>query len=130
LGKENNTNDIYPKYDLQLSRILIVNSNTMLPAALKNGTNGTTVPTKKTATPNVPLSPIKCLLRSLEALERESFQDDGERIEALHAAYALVSRLETPWETILRLCMGQVCYASHSGRFGSLLDLGTSSLTY
>jgi len=86
----------------------------MSPTALTNGAdgiNGTNKPivhSEKTQK-NSTLSPFKCLLRSLDGLERESFADDGERIEALHAAYALVSRLESPWETICRLCMGQVC---------------------
>ena len=48
--------------------------------------------------------------QSLEELNRSSFPNDGERSKALLAAYALVSRLETPWETVLRLSMGQVSF--------------------
>lgn len=48
------------------------------------------------------------LLQTLEGMNAESFGNDGERIQAVLAAYALVSRLETPWEFIARLCMGQV----------------------
>ena len=52
--------------------------------------------------------PLLDFLRTVEARKPISFADDGERSEALNAAYTLVSRLETPWETNLRLCMGQV----------------------
>ena len=48
------------------------------------------------------------LLQTLEEISGTTFADDGERTEALMATYTLVSQLETPWETILRLCMGQV----------------------
>jgi len=41
-------------------------------------------------------------------VDSSSFSDDGERIQALLATYSMLSRLETPWETIVRLCMGQV----------------------
>ncbi|KAL8923979.1 MAG: hypothetical protein Q9208_004263 [Pyrenodesmia sp. 3 TL-2023] len=47
------------------------------------------------------------LLKTLDAISAESFEDDGLRCQALLVAYTLVSRLETPWETIARLCMGQ-----------------------
>ena len=50
----------------------------------------------------------KVLQTLLEEVSATTFADDGERTGALLAAYALTSRLETPWETILRLCMGQV----------------------
>lgn len=42
------------------------------------------------------------------AADPNSFANDGDRIQALMAAYTLISRLETPWETVLRLVMGQV----------------------
>jgi hypothetical protein len=45
----------------------------------------------------------------LDRINANSFSDEGERIQAVFAAYALVSRLETPWEFVARLCMGQVC---------------------
>lgn len=47
-------------------------------------------------------------LQSIDTISAASFTDDGERSKALLATYTLLSRLETPWETILRLCMGQV----------------------
>lgn len=47
-------------------------------------------------------------IQVLEHIDQSSFTDDGERNEALLAAYALVSRLETPWETVARLAMAQV----------------------
>ena len=48
------------------------------------------------------------LISILNTISTDSIQHEGERCQALLAAYALVSRLETPWETIARLCMGQV----------------------
>lgn len=42
------------------------------------------------------------------ASDPANFSNDGDRMEALLAAYNLVSKLETPWETVLRLVMGQV----------------------
>ena len=48
------------------------------------------------------------ILRSLTAITAESFANDGERNQAVLAAYELISRLETPWEFIARFCMGQV----------------------
>ena len=53
------------------------------------------------------LSPGKIWQRFGE-VDSSSFADDGERIQALLATYAMLSRLETPWETIVRLSMGQV----------------------
>lgn len=55
---------------------------------------------------------VQTLLKTLEGINAESFDNDGERMCAVVAAYALVSRLETPWEFVARLCMGQVraCY--------------------
>lgn len=47
------------------------------------------------------------VLQMLEELNPKSFGNDGERIQALLATYALMSRLETPWETVLKLCMSQ-----------------------
>ncbi|KAL2179572.1 uncharacterized protein P884DRAFT_297933 [Thermothelomyces heterothallicus CBS 202.75] len=41
------------------------------------------------------------------ASDPNAFANDGDRIQALLAAYTLVSRLETPWETVLRLVMGK-----------------------
>ncbi|KAI1446999.1 S-adenosyl-L-methionine-dependent methyltransferase [Annulohypoxylon stygium] len=47
------------------------------------------------------------LIQTLNNIGADSFINDGERIEAVLAAYALVSRLETPWEFVARTCMGQ-----------------------
>lgn len=47
-------------------------------------------------------------IQVLEHMDQSPFTDDGVRNEALLAAYALVSRLETPWETVVRLAMAQV----------------------
>ena len=46
--------------------------------------------------------------RLINEISPSTFSNEGERAEALLATYALLSRLETPWETIVRLCMGQV----------------------
>ena len=46
--------------------------------------------------------------KTLDGINADAFGNDGERIQALTAAYALVSRLETPWDFVLRLVMGQV----------------------
>ncbi|KAI4114351.1 MAG: hypothetical protein LQ345_004846 [Seirophora villosa] len=52
------------------------------------------------------------LMSILNTISTDSIQNEGEKCQTLLAAYALVSRLETPWEVIARLCMGQpVCYA-------------------
>ncbi|MCJ1468061.1 hypothetical protein MMC07_006687 [Pseudocyphellaria aurata] len=50
---------------------------------------------------------VKKTLQTIVQIDRSSFTDDGKRSEALLAAYALVSRLETPWETVARLGMAQ-----------------------
>lgn len=63
------------------------------------------------------------LLTALNAISAESFEDDGQRCQALLVAYALVSRLETPWETIARMCMGQV-----RGVFASIYRSETDSI--
>lgn len=47
------------------------------------------------------------VLGTLNAINANSFGADSDRINALLAAYALVSRLETPWERIARMCMGE-----------------------
>ncbi|EKV16252.1 S-adenosyl-L-methionine-dependent methyltransferase [Penicillium digitatum] len=43
----------------------------------------------------------------LSGVTPSSFENEDLRIKTLLAAYALVARLETPWETTARLCMGQ-----------------------
>lgn len=44
----------------------------------------------------------------LDDVSLSSFENEDQRGKALLAAYALVARLETPWETTARLCMSQV----------------------
>ena len=65
-------------------------------ASLTNGTNGTSGHKSEQ------------LVATLNEISSDTFSNDGDRIQALLAAYALVSRLETPWDFVLRLCMGQV----------------------
>lgn len=48
------------------------------------------------------------IVQTLNGISADSFENDGERMEAVAAAYALVARLETPWDFVLRLAMGQV----------------------
>ena len=52
--------------------------------------------------------PLQDFLQILDATKATSFADDGGRSQALEAVYALVSQLETLWETTWRLYMGQV----------------------
>lgn len=52
--------------------------------------------------------PVDSVITKLDAIKADDFHTDGDRSKALLAAYALVSRLETPWETVARLCMNQV----------------------
>ena len=48
------------------------------------------------------------LMQRLNEINVDTFKNDGKRFQALLAAYSLMSRLETPWDFVLRLCMGQV----------------------
>ncbi|GAQ45734.1 uncharacterized protein AtWU_01507 [Aspergillus tubingensis] len=48
-------------------------------------------------------SPPNDVLGTLNAISANSFDAESDRIKALLAAYALVSRLETPWERIARM---------------------------
>lgn len=48
------------------------------------------------------------IVQTLNGISADAFQNDGQRMEAVAAAYALVARLETPWDFVLRLAMGQV----------------------
>jgi hypothetical protein len=48
------------------------------------------------------------IVNVLNDLSLNSLKDESQRSKALLAAYALVARLETPWETTARLCVGQV----------------------
>lgn len=51
---------------------------------------------------------VQDIVKALSDIRADSFANDGDRIQAVASAYALVSRLETPWEFVLRTCMGQV----------------------
>ena len=46
--------------------------------------------------------------KTVNGIDSSSFANDGERSKALLAAYALVSRLESPWEAVSRIAMAQV----------------------
>jgi hypothetical protein len=48
------------------------------------------------------------IAKVLDDISLGSFENEDQRSKALLAAYALVARLETPWEATARLCMGQV----------------------
>lgn len=58
--------------------------------------------------------------QTIGEVDANSFLNDGERMQAVTAAYALVSRLETPWDFVLRTCMGQVCLSKAMLRNGKL----------
>ena len=60
-----------------------------------------------TVTDAVHASVLDDFLNTLKSVDKASFNDDGERGKALLAAYALISRLERPWETVCRLTMAQ-----------------------
>ncbi len=62
------------------------------------------MPTANCAQPTT----LDTILLTLEGITQTSFDNDGERSKALLAAYALTSRLESPWETVCRLAMAQV----------------------
>ena len=56
--------------------------------------------------------PVDTVLKRLDTISASSFITDGDQNKALIAAYTLVGRLESPWETIVRLYMAQA--SSHS----------------
>lgn len=58
-----------------------------------------------------PEANVENFVQSIESVGRTSFKSDGDRIQALRSAYALISRLETPWDTVARLVMIEVFYA-------------------
>ncbi len=60
------------------------------------------------ATNGFHISSLESYLQTVGNVNQSSFPDDGERSKALLAAYALVSRLESPWETVCRVAMTQV----------------------
>lgn len=47
-------------------------------------------------------------IQSISGVSRSSFSFDGDRVKALKAAYALVGRLETSWDTVARLVLTEV----------------------
>lgn len=49
-------------------------------------------------------------LQCVNQIDRSSFPNDGERSRALLEAYALVSRLESPWDTVARLGLTEVYF--------------------
>ncbi|GKZ85515.1 hypothetical protein AnigIFM56816_011483 [Aspergillus niger] len=51
--------------------------------------------------------PTDVVLKTLDSIDVDTFPTDGDRSKALLAAYALVSRLETPWERVARMCMNE-----------------------
>ncbi|KAL4738838.1 S-adenosyl-L-methionine-dependent methyltransferase [Aspergillus similis] len=51
-------------------------------------------------------------VESIQRTDRSSFAVDEDRIKVLRAAYALVSRLETPWDTVARLCLTEPALGS------------------
>ncbi|RMJ27777.1 O-methyltransferase [Aspergillus sp. HF37] len=59
-----------------------------------SATNGTESASAKSSLPKM-----------LDDIDKSTFAVERDRIQALAAAYALVSRLETPWDTVARLCM-------------------------
>ena len=72
---------------------------------------------------------LQGVLKSLESIDADSFDDEGERLQAVVAAYALVARLETPWEFLARTGMGQVsspCTHAQDLVLASLVFLVTS----
>ncbi|KEY64592.1 hypothetical protein S7711_03651 [Stachybotrys chartarum IBT 7711] len=75
------------------------------------------------------------IVQTLSEITPESFANDGERIQILTAVYALVARLETPWDFVLRLCMGQPALgaslkvAKDLGIFDKWHELGDLELT-
>ncbi|KAJ5733504.1 hypothetical protein N7493_002290 [Penicillium malachiteum] len=53
------------------------------------------------------LSSVETILKSINDINSDSFETDGDRANTLLAAYALVSRLETPWETVSRIVLNE-----------------------
>lgn len=71
---------------------------------------------------------LQGVMTSLESIDAGSFDNEGDRVKAVVAAYALVARLETPWEFLARIAMGQVGSPhSHLSRFASTLVLWPQS---
>ena len=49
-----------------------------------------------------------CVVDLVQHIDRDSFKDENERTKAKFAAMALLARIETPWETALRLFFMEV----------------------
>ncbi|KAI1245633.1 hypothetical protein MGN70_012525 [Eutypa lata] len=59
-----------------------------------------------------PLTMTNQIVQTLNGISADSFEKDGQRMEAVAAAYALVARLETPWDFVSRLAMGQPAFGA------------------
>lgn len=59
-------------------------------------------------------SSLENILQNLDSISVDGFASDADRSKVLLAAYHLVSRLETPWDTVARLCMTQASRLIHS----------------
>ncbi|KAJ6014911.1 hypothetical protein N7540_009502 [Penicillium herquei] len=57
-------------------------------------------------------TPVETILKSINDINSDSFETDGDRVNALLAAYALISRLETPWESVTRMVMNEPLLAA------------------
>ena len=51
---------------------------------------------------------VDSFVSSIENVNSSSFSNEGDRMKALLAAQALLVRLESPWDTAVRLNMTQV----------------------
>ncbi|RAL16176.1 S-adenosyl-L-methionine-dependent methyltransferase [Aspergillus homomorphus CBS 101889] len=56
---------------------------------------------------STPSTNVDDFVHSIKNIDRSSFAYDGDRVNALREAYALISRLETSWDTVARLCITQ-----------------------
>ena len=56
-----------------------------------------------------PKAKARRLIQELNDLEKSTLSDNAERVQIKDALGAALSRLETPWETALRIVFTQVC---------------------
>ena len=56
-----------------------------------------------------PEAKARRLIQELNDLEKSNLSDNTERVQIKEALGAALSRLETPWETALRMVFTQVC---------------------
>ena len=61
------------------------------------------------STPSL-LDKTEQLLHDLNNLDQQNIANDSEREQIREALNAALSRIETPWETALRLIFTQVCF--------------------